>query len=147
MYFGQYQHQLDDKDRFRVPAKLKAKLGEKIYLTAGSGGCLFVFSEDDYAELRAKLKAVPLLSNPAAQAPLRALFSGGDDPECDNQGRYKLADHLKAFAGIDKDIVFVGAGPRVEIWSAEGWKKYNEQVTGCSGGFDGILEELGKYGL
>ena len=147
MYFGQQQHQLDDKDRFRVPTKFKSKLGENIYLTAGSAGCLFLFSEADFAELEGKIKQVPLLSNPAAQAPLRALFSNADNPECDNQGRYKLAGHLKTYAGIDKNIVFAGAGARVEIWSEDNWKKYCDDNLNRHGTFDGILEELGKYGL
>jgi MraZ protein len=149
MYFGQYEHQLDEKDRFRIPTKLLKKLSGNIYITQGSSGCLFLFSESDFAELENKLKCVPL-TDVEAQKPLRALFGGADDPERDNQGRYKLRSHLKKFAGIDKDIVFVGAGPRVEIWSEQGWKAYNENKdkdNNQNQAFDKILASLSKFGV
>lgn len=150
MYFGHYIHQLDDKDRFRMPTKLREKLGEKIFITAGTSGkrgCLFVYSEKDFDFLNEKLKAVPMLSSPKALDPLRAIFSKTDDPEQDNQGRYKLQGFLKSWAGIDKNIVFATTGTRVEIWSEENWNKTNEEISLTPETLAGVLEELGKYGI
>ena len=46
--------------------------------------------------------------------------------ESDAQGRIPLTDELIKYAGIKKNIVSVGVYNRVEIWSEENWKKYNE---------------------
>ncbi len=146
MYFGQYQHQLDGNDRFRLPPKLRAKLGDKLYITQGTSECLFVFSEDDYKKLDDRLSAVPMLTGAKIQKAVRNLYSNADDPECDAQGRFRLAPNLKQHAGINKNIVFVGAGPRVEIWSEDGWKRYNE-ILDSDEPFDDVLDVLGQYGI
>lgn len=42
--FGKiYRHQLDAKNRMRIPAKLREELGENYTITKGTSGCLFVF--------------------------------------------------------------------------------------------------------
>ena len=40
----------------------------------------------------------------------------------DGQGRIKLPDSLRQYAGIVDTAIVVGANARVELWSEEGWK-------------------------
>ena len=40
-----YTHQLDAKNRMRIPAKFREELGDGYYITVGTGGCLFVYDE------------------------------------------------------------------------------------------------------
>lgn len=59
--FGKiYRHQLDAKNRMRIPAKLREELGENYTITKGTSGCLFVFSEPELDGIREKLKSVSL---------------------------------------------------------------------------------------
>jgi len=44
------------------------------------------------------------------------------DASYDGQGRIKLPDTLRAYAGIGDKAFVVGANARVELWSDEGWK-------------------------
>jgi MraZ protein len=37
----------------------------------------------------------------------------------DANGRFLLGDNLRALAGIDDRVTFVGAGQRVELWQPE----------------------------
>lgn len=46
MLTGEYHHQIDEKGRIRIPAKLKEALGVSPMITRGSNGCLFVFSKE-----------------------------------------------------------------------------------------------------
>lgn len=48
--------------------------------------------------------------------------------ELDKQGRILLPANLREFAGLDKDVVLVGVGSRVEIWSKEKWDGISENV-------------------
>ena len=41
-----YAHQLDAKNRMRIPAKLREELGTGYTVTVGSGGCLYVYSKE-----------------------------------------------------------------------------------------------------
>jgi MraZ protein len=143
MLLGEYAHSIDDKCRFRLPAKLKSELGdEDIVLTKGTDGCLFLFAA---AELEAhfldKLRNISV-ADKGAQVSLRALFSSADKPLPDNQGRLMLTAALREHAGIKKDIVTIGMGNRAEIWAAERWAVYNKSAD-----FDTAIAALREYNL
>ena len=142
MIFGEYKHELDEKNRLRLPAKLKQKLGERYVILKGSNKCLFVFSQAELeSTINEKLKSLPLTDS-KAQRTIRAMFSSGFEVEEDNQGRFVLPSSLKDFAQINKNVVSIGAGNRVEIWAEEEWNKYNAGED-----YDAILEELSQYGI
>ena len=50
-YVGKFNHQLDQKNRLRIPAKLKAELGQNFAIVRGTSGCLFIYSEEQFANL------------------------------------------------------------------------------------------------
>ena len=142
MLIGEYKHQLDEKNRIRIPAKLKSGLGSNYIAMKGTNGCIFVFSQEEMQNmLDAKLRDLPL-GDLKAQKSIRALFSSGYEVEEDAQGRFVLPIYLKEFANITKNVVSVGVGNRVEIWSEEVWNAYNGDVS-----FDDIMGDLIKYGI
>jgi MraZ protein len=67
----------------------------------------------------------------------RALFSSVSPAEEDAQGRVVLPANLRKMAGIEKDIVTLGVGNRIEIWAAEKYYEYMEDVD-----YDAELEKL-----
>ena len=142
MLIGEYKHQLDEKNRLRIPAKLKSKLGSNCIAMKGTNGCIFIFSQEEMEQtLNAKLRELPL-GDLKAQKSLRTLFSSGYEIEEDAQGRFVLPGYLKEYAKIKKGIVSVGVGNRVEIWSQEAWEEYNGDVD-----FDAVMGDLTKYGI
>lgn len=142
MLIGEYRHSLDDKNRMRIPAKLRNQLGSDYVIMKGTNGCLFVFSQKEIEEtLNAKLKDLPL-GDLQAQKSIRALFSSGYTVDEDSQGRFVLPTYLKEFANIKKNIVSVGVGNRVELWDEESWDSYNDGVN-----IDDVIGDLTKYGI
>ena len=142
MLIGEYKHQLDEKNRMRIPAKLRSQLGSNYIIMKGTNNCLFVFSQEEMQNtLSQKLRELPL-GDLKAQKSLRTLFSSGYEIEEDSQGRFVLPAYLKDFADIKKNIVSVGVGNRVEIWDEETWDKYNDETN-----FDEIIGDLTKYGI
>lgn len=142
MFGGEYKHQCDSKFRLRIPAKFKKELGEGCVITKGNDGCLFLLPKKEVDILMTKLENMPMF-NSQIQKPLRLFFSSATEIEEDNQGRFLLPANLREFAGITKNIVFVGVGNRVELWDEEKWKRYCEDA----GNFDDIIMELGKNGI
>ena len=126
MLFGTYSHQLDQKNRFRIPTKFKAVLGENLVLTKGSGKCLYLFSATEMQNQIINKTATISLFDESAQKSLRLLLSSTFELEIDNQGRALLPQALRAYAGIDKNLVSIGVGNRVEIWAEGEWLKYSE---------------------
>ena len=55
------------------------------------------------------------------------LASGASDEVPDKQGRITIPPHLRAYAGLDKECVVVGAMNRVEVWDATSWNAYSTE--------------------
>lgn len=142
MFFGEYQHALDTKNRIIVPAKLREELGNKFVITKGLDGCLYVYPLAEWKILEEKLKTLPL-TNKDARAFVRFFFSGACEIELDKQYRGVIPQNLKEYAGIEKDIVSIGVLSRVEIWSKEKWDEYNESNID----FDSISEKTNDLGI
>ena len=69
-------------------------------------------------------------------------MSSAFETEEDGQGRILIPVELREFAKIDKKIVFIGVGNRVEIWAEEVWNDYS---TGAN--FDDAVAELARLGV
>ena len=139
-FSGKYEHQLDDKNRLRIPAKFKKGLtneqGEVDYSFAlGKNGCIYVFPNNVLEEIIEQLTQESLGE---ASVATMLFFSHIYAAEEDMQGRVVLPSTLKQLVGIKKDIVTVGYGRRLEIWSAE---HYNEYVANAN--YDEEFKTLG----
>lgn len=126
MLIGQYQHNIDAKNRVIVPAKFREDLGERFYVTKGLDGCLFVLSEEGWKKLQDKIVAMPMSKARQLQ---RFFFSGAAEVEPDKQGRILIPQPLRDYASIEKDVTFIGTGDRAEIWSTESWTQFNDNLT------------------
>lgn len=140
MFFGIYEHQLDDKNRLRIPAKFKKGLtgehGEKTYSFArGIDGCIYVFPDEVLNETLQELSQEKLGDSTKASL---MFFSSIFSAEEDGQGRVVLPAKLRQMAGIKKDVVTIGRGKRLEIWAAE---RYNAYVDGVD--YDEEFKKLG----
>lgn len=126
MLIGEYQHNIDQKGRVIVPAKFREDLGDLFYVTKGLDGCLFVLSPEEWARLQDKIKAMPISKARGLQ---RFFFSGAAEAEPDKQGRILLPQPLRDHAGLTKDITFIGASSRAEIWDTRRWNEFNSTLT------------------
>ena len=141
MLIGTYNNKIDEKGRLRMPPKLKDELGTGYYITKGDSNCLYAMSKSAFEQLFQKLQSVNFSDNQSKKM-MRIFFSSAFLVEEDNQGRVLLPVNLREYAGIKKDVVVIGAGERVELWSEENWNAYNED-----GDFDSLIEGLSKYDL
>ncbi len=121
MFMGQYNHTIDTKGRLIIPSKFRDLLGEEFVVTKGMDGCLFVYGNEDWAAFEQKLTSLPLI-NKEARKFARFFLAGASQVEVDKQGRILIASNLREFAGLDKEVVLVGVGSRIEIWSLEKWE-------------------------
>lgn len=125
MFTGEYQHGIDEKGRLIVPAKFREVLGDQFIITKGLDNCLFVYPREEWNTLENKLKNLPF-TNRDARAFARFFFSGAVECETDKQGRILINANLRDYAGIIKDVVIIGVGTRIEIWSQETWAEYSK---------------------
>ena len=123
MFVGTYTPKLDDKGRLFLPAKFRDQLEEGLMVTRGQERCLTVYSLDRFQTLTARLREAPL-TNRSTRSYVRMLSSGAFDQVPDKQGRIGIAPLLRTYAGLQKDVVVIGALDRVEIWDPGNWETY-----------------------
>lgn len=123
-----YMHQLDAKNRMRIPAKLREELGNDYYITVGSGGCLYVYSEQEMAEVKKTLNKVNGYRENQLKAARFILYNTWQAEE-DKQGRILLPENLRKYAKIEKNLVVFKGPSCVEIWSEEVWNDYFNDVN------------------
>ena len=140
MFKGVFEHQLDDKNRLRIPSRFKKELtgehGEKTYsFFRGMNNCICVMSDDLLDDTISALSDEGISeSSQASTLFFGSIFSAEEDA----QGRVVLPTALKKMAGINKNVVTNGRGKRLEIWSAE---KYYDYIAGVD--YDAELKKLG----
>ena len=122
MLIGTYRHSLDAKKRMRMPSKLKNEIGSNFIIAKGASNNLLVFSKEEFQIIFDRIKALPVFDE-EAQKPARKFLASAFEAEEDAQGRVLLSKELCNFAEITKEIVIVGLGNRVEIWSEQNWDK------------------------
>lgn len=143
MLIGEYEHSLDVKGRLIMPSKLREDMGEKFIITKGLDGCLFGFSQNEWLSFEEKLKTLPL-TNKNARDFVRFFLSGAIECEIDKQGRFLIASNLREYANMEKDVVIIGVGTRLEIWNKEKWKQYNSEENISA---DEIAENMTMLGI
>lgn len=140
MFIGEYQHNIDAKGRMIMPAKFRDGLGESFVITKGLDNCLFAYSQEEWANLEAKLKTLPL-SSKDARAFVRFFFAGATECEVDKQGRILIPASLREHASLTKDVVVIGVSTRVEIWDKDTWERYDDISA------DEIAEKMESLGI
>ena len=141
MLIGEYEHSLDVKGRLIMPAKLRQDMGEKFIVTKGLDGCLFAFSQNEWLNFEAKLKALPL-SDKNARNFVRFFLSGATECEIDKQGRFLISNNLRNAANLEKEAVIIGVGTRLEIWNKETWQKCDDNISA-----DEIAQNMTMLGI
>ncbi len=127
-YGGTYRHRLDEKKRVTVPAKWRFSGDENdAYLAwPHPQGHIVLYPPSKIKELREVLKKVPE-SDLNGQAILRKLFGAAHQLGPDASGRLKLPEELVAEAHIEKEVILIGLGDRINILSAAHHEKEREQ--------------------
>ena len=121
MFMGEYNHTIDAKGRLIIPAKYREVLGETFYVTKGLDGCLFVYDKNEWATFEEKLKSLPITSKDARKF-VRFFLAGATLAEVDKQGRILVPASLRKYAELEKEVMLLGVGNRVEIWNKEKWE-------------------------
>lgn len=138
-FTGEYRHTIDTKGRLIVPARLRDELDEdRVVLTTWPDGCIALWSGSGWRDFEQKLLTQRGSSGDARKV-VRTFAASAFTDGLDRQGRISVPPHLREVAGIDKDVVVVGALDHAELWSPDrleaaqaGPDELNELVEGMS---------------
>ncbi|BDI22395.1 transcriptional regulator MraZ [Herbiconiux sp. L3-i23] len=121
---GTYTPKLDEKGRIILPAKFADDFEEGIVLTRGQDRCLYVYSSTEFDAVHQRMRASASGNNKQARDFIRLLLSAAHAETPDRQRRVTVPPALRAYAGLERDLVVIGAGNHAEIWDAAAWNDY-----------------------
>lgn len=141
-FVGLYAHSLDGKRRFTIPSDWREGAdNDALYVLPGfNTPCLHVFTARDMSE-RIKTARKVSIANVKAQQFQRMLFSKACRVTPDGQGRIRVSDSLLDEAGIQGQVILVGAANRFELWSPEKWQEQSTLLAQNS--FEDVASSLG----
>jgi MraZ protein len=146
VFRGRYEHTIDSKGRISIPAKFRETLttryNEQLIIT-NFDHCLIAFPADEWAALEQKAGSFSLISKETS-AFFRFFYSSAVDCVIDKQGRLLIPQTLRDYAKLQKDVVLVGEGKRIEIFAKERWL---EEARKAEEDFDKIRNTLADLGL
>lgn len=141
---GEFRHTLDDRSRVAVPVRFRTRLAQGATLARWLDRCLGLFPHDEWEELAAKLRGLPL-TNANAREFARFMSSGAVDVELDKQGRILVPGYLREYAGLTEgEVVVVGALNRLEIWAPSAWVPYRSKIQDQP---EALAEHLADLGI
>ena len=131
MLLGEHEHSLDDKNRLTLPARLRGELGERVVVSRGLDGCLYVYSQPEWARLSERVGSLDPFSR-EARTMQRWFFASGSDAELDKQGRMVIPASLLETAGIGREVTVAGVYDHLEIWDRAAWRAQQQTVEGSA---------------
>jgi MraZ protein len=129
MLLGEHEHSLDDKNRLTLPAKLREQLGERVVVTRGLDGCVYVYAASEWEQLAGRVGALDPLSS-EARTMQRFFFASGSDVELDKQGRIVIPANL--LTGLGREVTVLGVYDHLEVWDRAAWRDQRQTVEGSA---------------
>ena len=131
-FLGEYEVTMDAKGRFLLPAAFKKQLAgdasNQFVINRGIETCLSLYPMQSWEPLYARISKLNDF-DPKVREFRRYFLNGATEVEMDSAGRLLLPPNLKEYAGLEKDIVLASAVDKIEIWSADNYKKFFESYS------------------
>jgi MraZ protein len=107
---------LDGKGRITVPARwrdvLMATVNGQMVVAKNPDGCLSLFPLPVWEKFESEL-----LAQPQEHDAWRRIFIGSaTDVEIDSAARVLIPPELRAWAGLEREVKFMGMGSHFELW-------------------------------
>lgn len=120
MFLGEYEHNIDQKGRIAIPARLREAFAHGIVLSRGFEKCIVVYPLSEWNKVAEKLAALPVTQSKVRRIN-RSTFANAFQLDLDGQGRVLVPTPLREYASINGDAVVVGVNNYLEIWSRDNW--------------------------
>lgn len=126
---GTFDYSLDAKNRLPIPPRFRATLAEGVVLAKGVDPCVEIWTPSDFdTRTAAALDGVNPLSGDARH--IRAFFSANShDTDLDSAGRVGVPPRLAEHAGLEKEVVVIGAGECLQVWDRQAWADFNADLA------------------
>jgi MraZ protein len=128
MFLGEHQHSLDAKGRVILPARFRDQLEGGAVMSKALDGCLAVYPIAQFDHVAQRLREARARGAVERQA-ARTFFAGAVEIAPDKQGRVAIPQHLRDYAGFDRDVIVAGNFDHIELWDAQRFREHDRVGT------------------
>ncbi len=145
--FRGVQHiNMDAKGRLAMPARQREPLvsqsaGQIVVTIDTQSPCLVIYPVPEWERIEKDIQSLPTLK-PAVKRFQRLMLGYATDLELDGNGRLLLPQPLRDHAQLEKKVVLVGQGNKLELWSEALWLAERDQALRDSGPEAELPDEL-----
>ncbi|OQY79402.1 MAG: division/cell wall cluster transcriptional repressor MraZ [Chloroflexi bacterium UTCFX4] len=128
MFVGEYSHNLDDKGRLTLPARMRELLGVSVVVTRGLERCLLVFPAADFEKFLFGINTIGM-GGADVRGLSRYFSSKATEDSPDKQGRVNLPLTLREYANLNGEVMVVGAFDHVELWNPSLYEQQDMELV------------------
>ncbi|UUM20125.1 MULTISPECIES: division/cell wall cluster transcriptional repressor MraZ [unclassified Mycoplasma] len=139
--YGQHTRAIDDKNRVVLPAAYKDQLGTSFFITLGFDKNFELRSVENFNAYTKKLQNKSQFNSKVRHL-TRIIMSNVVEVNLDKQGRISLPKFIIDKLSIQKEVVFVGNGSIIELWSKEAFQEFENLFQ--DGDLAKLAEEISK---
>ena len=126
-FTSEHECTLDAKGRLVLPSRLKSVLPEaskkSIMIRKGFEPNLIIYPLHEFQNIYTRINSLNEFSSEQRKLK-RNLFSSISQIDLDSNGRFLLPKSMIFHTGLEKDVILVGMGNVIELWSPDNYKKY-----------------------
>ena len=128
---GVNQVNMDGKGRLTVPTRYRDEIletcrGSMVVTIDTEERCLLIYPQPSWEDIQRKVESLPSF-NSAARRVQRLLIGHATDIPMDRNGRILITPPLREYAMLDKQIVLLGQGNKLELWDEATWTDRRDQ--------------------
>ncbi len=119
MFYGQFEHTMDEQGRVAVPSQYRDDLRDRpLILAFGTNGSLWLYTREEYDRFVDSIGEGSSFDEDLGR--VKTFFTAGGDPlKLDSAGRLRISPEKQSYAGLDKAVTFIGGQKRIELWKPE----------------------------
>lgn len=103
--------------------------------------CLVIYPLPEWEKIEREIQDLPALK-PAVKRFQRLVIGYATELELDRSGRVLLPASLREYASLEKKLVLVGQGKKMELWAEQLWLAERERALQESASETDLPEEL-----
>ena len=151
MFRGVQHINMDVKGRMAIPARQREPIlnicdGKLVLTIDTQSPCLALYPIGEWDRIELEVQNLPALK-PQVKRFQRLVLGYATDVDLDSSGRLLLPPSLREYAHLEKKLVLVGQGNKLEVWAENLWLEERDDALAERGAEVSLPDELVSLSL
>ena len=127
MFLGHHYTQLKNSNRLPIRSDWQKFISGGVYLTQGFDQNILILTPDIFQDIYKRLTALNI-TDPLVRLLLRMFLSTANYIESMENETISLPQELLGYANLESNVVVIGQGEYVEVWSSDLWQQQQTEI-------------------